>query len=207
MPAGAPPPTGTNGFAIAALVCCILCFPLGIVFAIVALVQTKRTGQSGRGMAIAGLVIAGLWILGIVALGVIGYILEPQRNAHGEITKGGRISPNEVQLGDCLGDVPRTTGRFGLQSVVPCSDPHGGQVFARQDIAGTGAYPGEAEVQKRALAVCRFAAPSALQPEILRDPTVGVFFYYPLEPNWNAGDRTVSCIVTFDSKRTGSVRR
>lgn len=51
----------TNGFAIAALVCplvlCVL-FPLGIIFGHVALSQIARTGEGGRGMAIAGLVIS-----------------------------------------------------------------------------------------------------------------------------------------------------
>lgn len=51
----------TNGLAIAAFVCplvfCVL-FPLGIIFGHIALSQIARTGEGGKGLAIAGLVIS-----------------------------------------------------------------------------------------------------------------------------------------------------
>ncbi|MCV7044733.1 DUF4190 domain-containing protein [Mycobacterium frederiksbergense] len=43
--------------AIAALVCSLVLAPLGIVFGHIALSQINRTGEEGRGLAIAGLVI------------------------------------------------------------------------------------------------------------------------------------------------------
>ena len=80
---GYPPPAGpgTNGMAIAALVSalagllvsCGLLSPLGIIFGHIALSQIKRTGESGRGMAIAGLVIGYLSLAGI-ALMVISIV-------------------------------------------------------------------------------------------------------------------------------------
>ncbi|MBB6670543.1 DUF4190 domain-containing protein [Cohnella nanjingensis] len=61
-----PPPARTNGKSIAALVLGILSIPvpylgfiigiLAIVFAALSLKEIKRTGELGRGMAIAGLV-------------------------------------------------------------------------------------------------------------------------------------------------------
>jgi hypothetical protein len=67
---GFPEAPGTNGLAIAALVLGILWIYwlgsiLAIIFGHIALSQTKKTGQSGRGMAIAGLV------LGYVGLAVV----------------------------------------------------------------------------------------------------------------------------------------
>ncbi|BBY16376.1 peptidylprolyl isomerase [Mycolicibacterium litorale] len=56
-PGGYPAPRGTNAWAVAALVCAFLFAPLGIVFGHVSLSQIKRTGEEGRGLAIAGLVI------------------------------------------------------------------------------------------------------------------------------------------------------
>lgn len=47
----------TNSLAIAALVSSLVLAPLGIVFGHVALGQIKRTGEEGKGLAIAGLVI------------------------------------------------------------------------------------------------------------------------------------------------------
>lgn len=81
-----PQQTGTNGLAIASLSTGIIAFPFScipflgyasiliaiaaIVMGIVAMKQTKQTGQQGRGMAIAGVVLGGVYL----ALFVIGLI-------------------------------------------------------------------------------------------------------------------------------------
>ena len=66
-------PQGTNGFAVAALVsgilgCSLVLIVLAGVFGCVALSQIKKTGQAGRGLAIAGLVAAGVWVAAVAAL-------------------------------------------------------------------------------------------------------------------------------------------
>ncbi|MBE1546390.1 peptidyl-prolyl cis-trans isomerase B (cyclophilin B) [Mycobacterium sp. OAS707] len=52
------PPRGTNALAIVSLVCAFLFAPLGIIFGHISLSQIKKTGEDGRGLAIAGLVIS-----------------------------------------------------------------------------------------------------------------------------------------------------
>jgi peptidyl-prolyl cis-trans isomerase B (cyclophilin B) len=54
---GYPQPQPTNAMAIVSLVCALLFAPLGIVFGHISLSQIKKTGEEGRGLAIAGLVI------------------------------------------------------------------------------------------------------------------------------------------------------
>ena len=74
---GAAPAAGTNGLAIASLVCsvvgvvCGIGSILGIVLGIIAMNQIKRTGQGGRGLALAGIIVGAV----LLALGVIGYII------------------------------------------------------------------------------------------------------------------------------------
>ncbi len=69
-PLGVPP--GQNGPSVAALVCALLGVPMcmcflpslaRIVLRIIGIQQTGRTGQAGRGMAIAGLAISVLTLL------------------------------------------------------------------------------------------------------------------------------------------------
>ena len=67
-------PPGTNGKAIAALVTAVggivLCgLPsiAGIILGIIAMRETKQTGQDGYGLALAGLIIGGL----VVVLGIL----------------------------------------------------------------------------------------------------------------------------------------
>ena len=70
---------GTNGMAIAAMVCgicgflCMVPGVIGIILGIVSLPQINRTQQSGRGMAIAGIVMGSLWILAFVLLFAFGH--------------------------------------------------------------------------------------------------------------------------------------
>lgn len=61
----------TNACAILALIFGILGGVLGIVFGHIALSQIIRTGESGRGLAIAGLVLGYLSVLGVVAFVVV----------------------------------------------------------------------------------------------------------------------------------------
>ncbi len=64
-----PPPRPTNALAVASLICAFLIAPLGIVFGHISLSQIKRSGEEGRGMAIAGLVIGYvLTVLGTLVL-------------------------------------------------------------------------------------------------------------------------------------------
>lgn len=66
-------PPGTNGKAITALACslaglvfCGLPSIVGLVFGIIAMRETKRTGQEGYGLALAGVIIGSLVTVGIV---------------------------------------------------------------------------------------------------------------------------------------------
>lgn len=75
---GYPPKRDTNPLAIASLVCsiaglvtCALTSVVGLILGIVAMSQIKRTGDEGRGMALAGVIVGGV----ITALTVIGLVL------------------------------------------------------------------------------------------------------------------------------------
>jgi hypothetical protein len=99
-----PPAASTNGFAVAALVFGILGGLLGLVFGIIALVQIRRTGQKGTGLAVAGLVLSALWLLalglGLVLLLAVG----ADRDAEGEITEGEVYATFDLPEGDYPGE-------------------------------------------------------------------------------------------------------
>ncbi|KUI14188.1 hypothetical protein AU193_08465 [Mycobacterium sp. GA-1285] len=66
-------PGGTNGMAIGALVCslvgvfcCGVTCIVGVIFGVMAMRETKRTGQDGYGIALAGTIIGGLAIAGFL---------------------------------------------------------------------------------------------------------------------------------------------
>lgn len=76
VPVGYVPAARTNSMAIAALVSSLVVAPLGIVFGHIALSQINRTGEDGRGLAIAGLVIGyiltGIFVIWIAVMIVLG---------------------------------------------------------------------------------------------------------------------------------------
>jgi hypothetical protein len=64
--------TKTNTMAIMSLVFSFIFNLLGLVFGIIALGQIKKTGESGRGLAIAGIIISAIGIIfGAIAAGLI----------------------------------------------------------------------------------------------------------------------------------------
>ncbi len=113
-----PPPIapgpGTNGFAVASLVCSIattmLCgigSILGIVFGHVARHQIKRTGEGGSGLALAGLV---LGYLGLAAIAVFitfmivaATVFQPDFN----VDEARRLDRRIVAIAAAMGTSPR----------------------------------------------------------------------------------------------------
>ena len=70
-----PPPRPTNTLAIASLVCAFVFAPLGILFGHMSLSQIRKTGEEGRGMAIAGLVIGYAMIVLTVVVVFVSVVL------------------------------------------------------------------------------------------------------------------------------------
>ena len=55
-----------SSVAIGGLLCCGLLGIVGLIFGVVAMRETKRTGQDGYGLALAGAIIGGLTLAGYV---------------------------------------------------------------------------------------------------------------------------------------------
>jgi hypothetical protein len=192
-PAGPYPPQGpgTNWWAIASLVFGILGGVLiSVVCGIIGLRRAKA-GQGGRGMAIAGLVLSALWVLVLLA-GIAFYL----------IVGGGSVEANEVKAGDCLEEVP-DSGLVITLDTAPCDEPHQGEIFAVMTMPD-GDFPGQFAIEeyqnKCAPELAKYS------PEAADDPEVGLFVLYPSQDSWGDGDRTVTCIATSDTPRTGTLK-
>jgi len=59
-----------NTFAVLGLIFGLLFYPLGLVFSIIALIQISKSGERGKGLAIAGIVVVPVIILIIFLLWV-----------------------------------------------------------------------------------------------------------------------------------------
>jgi len=212
QPQPPPTPTGTNSLAVGALVTSILgtlCLS-SIVLAIVALVQTSKTGQKGRGMAIVSLVISGLWVIGGITLVAVDAANSEHENhdTAAAIAESEDVSTLDIAVGDCL-----ITAQLDEDSAVlintlpkvPCSKRHDTEVYAVIQATGTD-YPGDDEMGDIADDLCSDAFDERLPRDVADDWDYGTFYLYPSAETWAGDDRDVTCMVTTDDLRTGSVR-
>jgi peptidyl-prolyl cis-trans isomerase B (cyclophilin B) len=112
-----PPPRPTNALAIVSLVCAFLFAPLGIIFGHMSLAQIRKTGEEGRGLAIAGLVISYLitvFTVVVVVLSVLFFVqvANELERLDGLATKNPSVtaSPSPVDKNLPPFDPPKTLG-------------------------------------------------------------------------------------------------
>jgi hypothetical protein len=106
-------------------------------------------------------------------------------------TPAGTVTFDDVQLGDCTGEIPE--GVTLTVVVLPCDEPHEGEVYATFELSGDD-YPGAEQVERFALGGCRSEAVAALPPD---DETLYDLVYLaPSQQTWENGDRTVSCVLS-----------
>lgn len=201
-PAPPPPPRkpGTNGFAVAALIFGLLgLLPLSIIFGIVALVQIRRQPQAGKVIAIIGMVVPTVALVASIAAAIAVEFSKSDSTAAGN----GQVSVDEIRIGDCLNGL--TEGRsIENLPVVPCAEPHDGEVFASFPVSGA-AFPGDAAVTSQAEKGCverlRSYAPKAAE-----DQNTQLYYLHPTAASWLTGDREITCVaLSATGKTTGSM--
>jgi Septum formation len=100
------------------------------------------------------------------------------------------VTPDKLNVGDCIESLPADEVIITVH-VVPCSELHGGRVFATFELPG-GKWPGEAEVNASADAGCtsRFDASGEHADQLSE-----IVYLAPLERGWRLGDREVLCFL------------
>ena len=200
-----PPPaqTGTNGFAIAALVLgLIAAFPLGIIFGIIALRQIKRTGQHGKGLAIAGLILSVLWMIAIAAGAILLIAGQAERDESGAIREGGDVLVHDLEVGDCVNGLKEAEVLVSVDAVA-CSEPHDAELYATVEVPD-GPWPGVEELSLDAQQQCSDEMAENFQAAY-EDEGVELFFLHPTSASWREGDREIDCIALYTEPRTGSL--
>jgi hypothetical protein len=202
-------PAPVNGVAIAALVLGILCFlpAVGLVLGVVALVQIRRKGERGKGMAIAGSVLSAVGL----ALWTVALATGGASEMWEGFKEGARGSANSaLRTGRCV-DTPGGLGDKDVYDVdeVPCAGPHDGEVFHTFEMAGGSSYPGEGDVSDAAEDTCYARVDTYVMDSWAMTDEVDVYFLGPTEDTWRIGDRTVACILGHTDENetlTGSLR-
>ncbi|MFJ6982043.1 MULTISPECIES: DUF4190 domain-containing protein [unclassified Streptomyces] len=200
-------PAPVNGVAIAALVLGVLCFlpAVGLVLGIIALVQIRKRGERGTGMAIGGAVLSTLGLgLGVLMVATGGAAAVYEGFEEG-VTAGVSLS---LDVGDCF-DVPGDiTGDVYDVDHVECAGPHEGEVFGVVRLPGAD-YPGDRSLTDTAEDRCYALESTYAMDAWTVTDQVDVYYLTPTRDSWEWGDREITCVFTHTGDRgmlTGSLR-
>jgi hypothetical protein len=228
-PYGRPATPGTDGFAIASLVTGILSLGVvALVLGIVGLNRVKRSGQGGKGLAIAGIVLGVLgtlgWIVGI-ALSVwvfsnMDELEELGRTSSSSVVQddaagsaedaglagltGSAAADAAFDLGGCF-DSPASGNVLDIE-FVDCAQAHEFEVYG-VDAFADGAYPGDETIRDLAVDFCETAFEDYVSVDYY-DSTLDYDAYVPDDASWEQGDRELACYAySLDGEQlTDSVR-
>lgn len=202
-------PAPVNGVAIGALVLGILCFlpAVGLVLGLIALVQIKKKGERGKGMAIAGSVLS--------SVGLTVWVLSLSTGLASDVWNGfkdaatGEGTAYALTKGDCFDSSTGTLeGETYDVDEVPCTGRHDAEVFAVVTVPGT-SFPGDAEVARIADDQCYRLQDSYTMDTWAVPDDVDVYYLVPTRQTWRFGDREVTCMLGSTEKNgrlTGSLR-
>ena len=196
------PPTPVNGLAITSLVLGLLCFlpGVGLILGIVALVQIKKRGERGTGMAIGGMVLSSLgMVLALLAVAT-GGAREFWEDFKDAANEGSAFS---LDKGDCF-DVPEGSLEGVAYDVdtVPCAGQHHGEVFANFKMR-KGSYPGDSVVSDTADDKCwTLQYPYAMDTWAVPD-NVDLYYFTPTRESWSLGDREITCVFGNTDAKAG----
>jgi hypothetical protein len=114
----------------------------------------------------------------------------------------GRSVASYFRAGDCIEEISPSATAVTL---VDCTEPHAAEVYAVFALPD-GPFPGDARIQEYQDR-CSGAALAEYSSAAANDPSIDTVRRSPDQASWDIGDRSVTCIVTFDPPRRGSVRQ
>jgi hypothetical protein len=166
--------------------------PVAAVLGVVSLRRIRRSGEQGRGLAIAALAVSAAWLAVVALVVAVAVAGSADRDSTGRITDAGAVGAGSVRAGDCLRDVPEEV--HGSLDAVPCDRPHTVQVVATFTLPD-GEYPGRDAVAAAAAGGCDARLTTGLTRRVA-DGELDTAYLYPLAGNWRLGRRDVVCLVT-----------
>lgn len=200
-----PPAPGTATAALVTGIVSVFAWFLGIVAVItgiLALRKIKRTGASGRGLALSGLII-GISTTTLTVAAVVGFIFlaVAVQPASVHVTEPQTIATHKAVTGHCLDVLPETASDLEY-SLVPCADVHSAEIIQTRWMSS---YPVTAADEFKLAERCYASSVAQRTIEELGADNFELFFVLPKKSDWEEGlsSDDFHCLVTPTS---GSLR-
>jgi hypothetical protein len=132
------------------------------------------------------------WIPVLVVVLAGGYLFGARRGDDGSLTSAGNVAIDDLRPGDCL----NLGEELELADVdgVPCTEPHGFEVFELATWGGDGTYPPDSQVETIFLEACEPSF-AAYVGEPWETSTIFADMITPTEAAWDEGARWVICLL------------
>lgn len=136
-------------------------------------------------------VLAGLAIVGGVVSSVVSITIP-----------GGPISVSDAAPGVCLKALPTGSQLVGTLDAVACEETHAAEVFAVLTMPD-GDFPGQSAIEAFADKCGPALTNYAPHPT---SNSIDVAVLFPTAESWAQGDRSITCIASWDPPRAGSIK-
>lgn len=154
---------------------------------------------------------AGPIALSAAGCGVLGGLIGPEhvRDASVAVTTASTADIFILAVGDCLDieAMDRAAKEYTSLPVVPCSEPHTGEVYAERVLSDDeypDGFPGGEAVASVANEFCRGEF-EAFVGTAHRESVLDYWHFWPTELSWAEGDRVVQCVVESVEPVTGTL--
>ncbi|MFF3288733.1 septum formation family protein [Streptomyces sp. NPDC003023] len=142
-------------------------------------------------------------VVALLAVGAVGCseVVESAKDGAQKVAR--QRSVFSLAIGDCYN--PNTKAPEGEAfsiEMVPCEEPHEGQVVGEFKLDDAAAFPGDTAVQASADERCPVEAGKFAQDTWALPEGAELFYYTPTKESWSTGDRAVTCTYT---KETGTL--
>lgn len=157
--------------------------------------------RSARTVAVAaGILTSALLLTGCGAIidSITGPSEAQRDEPGGEVTAASDADVFSLQVGDCINqsDTVETEETVEYESlpVVPCADPHTGEVYAEHELPA-GDFPGDQAVTDTGMEHC-YSVFEEFVGLSYEESTLDFWAMFPSQQGWEmADDRTVQCFV------------
>lgn len=173
---------------------------IGIVMGAMSISRSKKAGAS-RVPGTVAVVVGSLQVIAVVTTvlvllfrGVFGPFVA--QDNPGDTSTEREIAIADLTEGNCLSNIEPDAVTF---THVPCATGHEAEVIHVFVPAGD-AYPGEDAIVAEAEEVCYTEVSQAIPPTLVPSDLEDLFYEYsyPDATSWDAGDRTIACVLTSD---------
>jgi hypothetical protein len=133
------------------------------------------------------------WVPALAIVLVVGYLASARRDEGGQITAGGTLSIEDLQVGDCF-NFSEDEEEISQVDARRCDEAHGYELFHVATWTGSSTYPSEDQMLDFIIDEC-VPAFGRYVGEEYQTSVLDFVHFAPVPDGWDAGDRVFQCAL------------